>query len=177
MEVSLTRKEPGLAALMSLFIGGAGQLYCGKFERGIIFIIIDIFLWFTVVGAILFGIVAAVDAYNIAKEINSKIDAKEKRDRDDEAAAVEQMRLAQVRSGKEIDSVKFAERIKKNYKLFTSEIYTEEEFNRNKDLIILELAEKDLSCDKEEFLGALIGLKEQGIINAEDINKIKRLIM
>ncbi|MDY9924834.1 TM2 domain-containing protein [Methanosarcina sp.] len=72
------RKSPGIAAVLSFFIPGLGQIYNGQIMKGIIFIILaSIFGFLTVVliGYILyplFWIYNLYDAYNTAREINER---------------------------------------------------------------------------------------------------------
>lgn len=175
MENSLNRKEPWLAALLSLLIGGVGQFYCGRNARGAFFLIIDLILWFTIFGAILWGIIAAVDAYNIAKDINYQIDLKIiSNDYDGQIEVKESEKLKPVVEVK-IDN--FIDDLKKTYKLYALQIYSEDEYKSKKDIIINNLANKKISCSTIDFLTSLVELKEQKILEVEDINKIKLLIM
>lgn len=77
------KKSAGLAAILSLFIPGLGQIYNGQIVKGIIILFVDIILTITafVLTAILIGIVlwlpvfiislyAMWDAYETAKKIN-----------------------------------------------------------------------------------------------------------
>jgi TM2 domain-containing membrane protein YozV len=59
-------KSPGLAAVMSLFIPGLGQLYCGRMMRAIAFFIGTVVTvpFFIGLGVWLWNI---IDAYNVAK--------------------------------------------------------------------------------------------------------------
>ncbi|HOJ07786.1 MAG: hypothetical protein LC124_03145 [Ignavibacteriales bacterium] len=175
MENSLNRKEPWLAAILSLFIGGVGQIYCGKIGRGIIFLIIDLILWFTIIGALVWGIVAAVDAYNIAKDINYKIDIEKVNNDYDNHLEVKGSEQLQPTVEIKIDN--FIDDLKKTYKLYALQIYSEDEYRSKKDVIINTLANKKLSCSSIDFLTSLVELKEQKILNVEDINKIKMLII
>ncbi len=85
------KKNPLLAAILSFIIAGLGQLYLKKFFRASVFFSLEIIttgLWIYLpseIGAIpnlLVSIIAAYDAYKIAREINKGIkpegeDAKE----------------------------------------------------------------------------------------------------
>ena len=63
--------NPGLAAVLSFFIPGLGQLYNGKFLRGIFWLIFTPGMWIGTGG--MFGwvchVISAITAYNYAKEI------------------------------------------------------------------------------------------------------------
>ena len=70
-------KNPGLAAVLSFFFAGLGQIYNGQMAKGLILMAIDIlnfFLLFILIGfvtALITKIYAITDAYNTAKRINS----------------------------------------------------------------------------------------------------------
>ena len=75
-EMSGSRKDPGIAALLSFLWMGAGQIYNGDLAKGIVFAILPIF-WplalFALIGIpIMLGlwIWAIVDAYQSAKNAN-----------------------------------------------------------------------------------------------------------
>jgi TM2 domain-containing membrane protein YozV len=73
------KKSTGIAAVASLVIPGAGQIYCGKIGRGIMFIILTVLLGITVIFLIgilllpIFWVYNIYDAYNLAKKINAGI--------------------------------------------------------------------------------------------------------
>ena len=77
--VSIQRKEPGIAAVLSFIFVGLGQIYNGQIGKGISFIVIGVIFLFTMlllIGFILyplFWIYNIYDAYNTAKNINSGI--------------------------------------------------------------------------------------------------------
>jgi TM2 domain-containing membrane protein YozV len=67
-------RNPGIAALLSFFYTGLGQIYNGQIVKGIIFAIIqaiNIWLMFIIIGFItypIFWIWGMVDAYRVANE-------------------------------------------------------------------------------------------------------------
>ncbi len=69
-------KNPGLAAVLSFFFMGLGQIYNGQIAKGILFIIaysISLFLIVLVIGRIttpILFIYGIWDAYKSAKKIN-----------------------------------------------------------------------------------------------------------
>lgn len=71
-------KNEGLAAVLSFFFTGLGQIYNGDIGKGIVLIIIqiiNILLMFVLVGLITYPIVwiyGIWDAYNTAKNINAE---------------------------------------------------------------------------------------------------------
>ncbi|MCI0453925.1 MAG: hypothetical protein L0Y68_02880 [Candidatus Dadabacteria bacterium] len=72
-------KNPGIAAVLSFFFTGLGQIYNGQIGKGILFIIfqiISILLMFSGIGFITFPIIwiwGMVDAYKTAEKINASI--------------------------------------------------------------------------------------------------------
>jgi TM2 domain-containing membrane protein YozV len=72
------RKNPGVAAVLSFFWAGLGQIYNGQLAKGLGFIVLYLFcvlLIFVVIGLILVPIVWIIgmwDAYNTAKQYNEK---------------------------------------------------------------------------------------------------------
>jgi len=69
-------KNSGLAAVLSFFFTGLGQIYNGQIGKGILFIIIqgiNFLLMFIFVGFITYAIVwiwGMIDAYKTAEKIN-----------------------------------------------------------------------------------------------------------
>ena len=63
-------RNPGTAAILSLIVPGAGQIYNGAFWRGVFWLIITPGFWIGTAG--LFGwpfhLIAAYTAYNHAKK-------------------------------------------------------------------------------------------------------------
>jgi TM2 domain-containing membrane protein YozV len=72
-------KNPGLAAVLSFFYMGLGQIYNGQLSKGIAFIIAYTISWllmFIIIGFIttpLMWIYGMYDAYKSAEKINSDI--------------------------------------------------------------------------------------------------------
>lgn len=72
-------KNPGLAAVLSFFYMGLGQIYNGQLSKGILFIIaytISCLLIFVIIGFIttpIMWIYGMYDAYKSAEKINSDI--------------------------------------------------------------------------------------------------------
>lgn len=185
METYLEKKEPWIAIVLSIIIVGAGHIYAGKTTKGIIFIIIDLILYFLAaatgiglvlaIGFIIFGV---IDSYNVVKEGNFQIDQEEMRKSNESSREKSEKEKAdKLKQEQEINVNIFAEDLKKCYKLFTADIYSEDEYKSKKDALINNLATKKISCNIEDFLASLISLKEQKILSIEEINKIKILIM
>ncbi len=72
-------KSPGLAAVLSFFICGLGQIYNGQILKGFIFLVAYIFSWwlmYIIIGFIttpILWIWGIVDAYRVAQKINAAI--------------------------------------------------------------------------------------------------------
>lgn len=77
---AVKRKNPALAAVLSLLITGAGQIYLGRVLRGVFFLgtvlllgyLLEDILTFDelMIVGIAFSVISAWDAYSIAKKIN-----------------------------------------------------------------------------------------------------------
>ncbi|MBM3292306.1 zinc-ribbon domain-containing protein [Candidatus Bathyarchaeota archaeon] len=69
-------KNEGLAAILSFFIVGLGQIYNGQIGKGIIMMILSVFAFFSIIFLIGFiaypvlWIYGIYDAYTTAKKIN-----------------------------------------------------------------------------------------------------------
>ncbi|NMC13584.1 MAG: hypothetical protein GYA34_11975 [Chloroflexi bacterium] len=69
----MIQKDPGIAAVLSFFVTGLGQIYNGQIAKGLIFMLIqaiNVLLIFALVGFItvpLFWIFGIWDAYRVAK--------------------------------------------------------------------------------------------------------------
>ena len=76
-QVYVERKSEGIAAVLSFLFVGLGQIYNGEIGKGILFIILGVFIVFTalfLIGFLLypvFWIYNIYDAYNTAKKINA----------------------------------------------------------------------------------------------------------
>ncbi len=65
----LEKKSPGVAIFLSLLLCGAGSMYAGKAGKGFLILFGTIFLWFIMLGWIMW-IVAPILAYNDVKKYN-----------------------------------------------------------------------------------------------------------
>ncbi len=64
-----TRKDPGLAAVLSLVVPGIGQFYNGEFLRGVFWLIVTPGLWIGTGGFLgwVCHVIAAITAYRRAQ--------------------------------------------------------------------------------------------------------------
>ncbi len=71
-------RSPILAAILSLFLSGLGQIYNGEVTKGVVFIVVQIInaaLTTVLIGFVLMPIVglwATIDAYLVAKRNNAR---------------------------------------------------------------------------------------------------------
>jgi TM2 domain-containing membrane protein YozV len=82
--VTTQRKNPLIAGFLSLIITGAGQIYLGKISRGLVYLGLVLLISIALDGIISFdemmilgvivSIISAVDAYLMAKAINTRSD-------------------------------------------------------------------------------------------------------
>lgn len=70
--MAATRKDPGLAAVLSLVVPGVGQIYNGDFLRGIFWLIVTPGMWIGTGGLLgwVCHVIAAVTAHHRAKVKN-----------------------------------------------------------------------------------------------------------
>ncbi len=68
--VSRSRRNPGIAAILSLIVPGVGQIYNGAFLRGIFWLIVTPGFWIGSGGLLgwICHLIAAYTAYNYAKK-------------------------------------------------------------------------------------------------------------
>lgn len=75
----ISRKNEGVAAVLSFLFTGLGQIYNGQIGKGLIFVLIGIMLFITIfflIGLVLypiFWIYNIYDAYDTVKKINAGI--------------------------------------------------------------------------------------------------------
>jgi|GEM_PF-4062958 len=79
LTLAASLKSPGLAAVLSLIVPGAGQVYAGHVARGVAFFVAAVISWvliFFLIGFILLPVVAiggAVDAHQLVQKANQRI--------------------------------------------------------------------------------------------------------
>lgn len=168
------RKDPLIAGALSFLTGGGGQIYCGKTALGLIFVVVGVALWFTVVGGILFGLMSALHAKGLAEDFNEKIDNEKRKN---EILAMEREEEMEIVNETQNQINSFVETAEKYYKLLQAEIYSPDEYAEKLKSLISTLATQKLLCSPEEFLFALVPLKEKNILSSDDIKKIKALIL
>lgn len=169
------RKEPWLAALLSFFITGAGQMYCGRIGKGVGLLICAIIGWILfVIPGLAIWIYGIADAFNMAQEINDTNDMnilKQKQKSEEEESKKQAELIENERSFLKVED--FTERLIKCYKLFQNKLITENEYLTRKKSIINELLSRKISIGHDDFLYELISLKESNILTDDDIQFIK----
>jgi TM2 domain-containing membrane protein YozV len=72
--VSKSLPNPGVAAVLSFFLPGVGQIYNGAFLRGIFWFIVTPGLWIGTGGMLgwVCHLIAAYTAYSYAKDLHKK---------------------------------------------------------------------------------------------------------
>jgi len=172
MERKLTRKDPTIAAILSLFINGLGQIYNGDIKRGITILVVQIiqgvlapFIYITYISGIIVWIWNIFDAANDAKEINRKIEEEERKRLIEEKRKLETIELNE-----------FIESLRKDYELFKNGILSEEEFIKRKKTTISQLRTKKIDRGFEDFLYAIIPLKKEQILTDQDLKVIKEIL-
>jgi hypothetical protein len=137
------------------------------------------FLFFLFIGVpIIFMINSSIKKKNILIRQRVEKQIKDKLQHDIEVKAERDKRIEAARLiESEIDKkLSIMSKLKKNYKLFETGIYFEQEYLEHKVSIIQDV--KSLSCnDAEEFLLELLPLKEAGVIDQSDLMKIKSYLI
>ena len=81
MQTMQTRRDPGIAAVLSFLVTGLGQIYNGEIGKGILLMVIQVinfFLCFVLIGLITFPMVwiyGIYDAYQTAIESGRREEA------------------------------------------------------------------------------------------------------
>ena len=72
--IAVEKHKPGVAAVLSLFVPGVGQIYNGDFLRGIFWLIITPGFWIGTGGMLgwVCHVIAAYTAYNRAVDKNRR---------------------------------------------------------------------------------------------------------
>jgi TM2 domain-containing membrane protein YozV len=168
-------KSPTLAGWLSFFCCGAGQLYNGDTQKGIILFVIAVTpgLIFGPDGFVLsipFVIYAIANAVNRSEKIN--LAYKTNQDTQATALAAENRHVANT-----IDIDEFAQPIQKAYQLFKNDLLSQEEFTARKKTTIDELALKKPRHGADEFLLGLIPLIKSGALTADEAKAIKTHVL
>jgi len=173
----LDEKSAGIAALLSFFSCGAGQLYSGNVERGVTLFVIHVVGWILGVasGGVFFLVLlpfwlwAVIDASSEANKYNDRVKSEERQ-------RSESTRQAEIKASSTTDTKDFTASLEKFSKLHAAQLLSDDEFAARKKALILILAEKKPRDQAEDFLAALIPSIERGHLDATEIAQIKRLV-
>lgn len=175
-------KNPWLAVFLSFLLPGLGQIYCKKPGQGvliitlmIIFALSTIFLLQLLAIALYFY--ALVNAYNLADSINAQI-TEQKIKQEEDLRIQEQKKQQELRDLQKnfVHINDFKEKLIKYHKLLINGIISQNEYNSKKSDLFNELNTKSIDSSREDFLYELIELKDNSIINTEELNLIKSII-
>jgi TM2 domain-containing membrane protein YozV len=72
-EPSQPLKNPGVAAVLSFFFPGLGQIYNGQIGMGILLFLFTVGLYFTIILSILLHLYLVYDAYTYATKLNTEM--------------------------------------------------------------------------------------------------------
>lgn len=184
-------KNPGITFLLNFFtISGAGFLYLGDqfTKRGIIFISVTLALGILSVitgGAALillvpWHIMVIWSGFNATNEYNDSINIENFRI--SEQSQIDNKILMEIEKKNEFLSRKvkcseFVDKIEKYSKLLKNDIISEEEFNNKKRKLINEVVLYKVAETPEDFLSVIVDLKVDGLLNQEELLKIKKAIL
>ena len=76
-----------------------------------------------------------------------------------------------------VNTDSFIERLEKFAKLYHHDMLTDEEFRDRKNAAISELTQKRLSKPPEDFLYDIINLRDTGVLDDSDMNRIKTIVL
>lgn len=167
-------KSPGIAVLLSFLFTGAGQLYADQVQRGVLMLIIYVFLFclmsvtMGVFGILLvpYWIWGMFDANKSALEYNARV-----------ADEVQQeKRSIEEDKEKEISGNEFATEIEKTHDLHEANLLDADEYRARKEEIIMSLRTKKPREGKEDFLVALIPSIRSKHLDDDEVAKIKQLV-
>lgn len=167
MTDSRNTKEPVLAALLSFFFPGAGQIYNGRIGAGI--------GWFfgTILGYIalvLPGLIAhgfcIYNAYMQAKAMG-----------EDHPFLLETAPTRGRLEGRRIDVDGFVAQLEKLGQLRQNGVLNDVEFHDRKEHLISDLGGRELHTSPEDFLLALSRLKEKDVLDEQDMSRVKSMVL
>ena len=170
-------KSGTAAVLLSLIMTGIGQIYAGALERGLVMLVIYLFLCGLAFGTGVFFIFlipywiwGMFDASSQAEKFNARIRSAKNE------IATKEAKAAEVASTTTSAS-EFVSQIEKLSKLHASGILEESEYTAKKASLINSLMTKKPRESAEDFLSAIIPLIERKQISGEETAQIKRLFL
>lgn len=170
-----TKKEPGIAAVLSFFFPGAGHIYCGRVGFGILWFFLTALGSLLILPGIIMWVAGMVMANNEAKRVNMRVEMQQLRA--PQAPQVHQtLGLPANESIRKMSPEAFANRFKKLNDLHLNGIINEDEMRQQKDKIIAELDAAIIDAP-HDLLASFIELKQNGILDIQDIERIKRSLV
>ncbi len=170
----MEQKDPTTGTLLNFLWTGAGDIYSGDTNNGILLLIIYFIL------VIITGATRGVGALLLVPywvwgmvEVNNKIKANNK----SIITANEKYERDKQEQSKFTDSKDFKSDVLKLAKLHEAGILGDAEFENKKEALISSLTDKPISVSSDDFLLEILELKVNGILNDDDIRKIKTVIM
>jgi len=168
-------KQFWIALLLNLVLPGAGHLYAGQNQVGVILLIINIVSWALVVTGI--GVIGVLGSWiyglattdRVVKAFNVKVG--ESQEIIEQQTKEEQDRLKNV-----VSSQAVAESFMKAHKLRSLDIITEPEFVARKAAIIGALRFKTIDGDPDDILLALAPMKQAGAISVDEVSALKKIL-
>lgn len=161
------KKDFWAAFILNVVLAGSGHVYVGEKDKGTKLLAAYVLAWllasplgFPFFIAVAIWIYTLVDTRNVVDAFNTKVD---------EYLAAQQAELEKNILNTDI----LIQKIRTSQELLKSEMIDESEFMDRKVAIIAELAEKEFQGELDELLLALIPLKEEGLLSAEEITRIK----
>lgn len=196
---TLRFRHPTLAAVLSFFLGGGGQIYTGDTRMGIILMMASIFAFASAVAIdfppflwMFLGTISGILAFKKAQAINRYLDACQAHDRAMSSGQVRQLALTQaplpldphqpgitdayrpVPGATQTRNQRIGARLQKISTLHSSGVIDDGEYQERKFEVLSEL--RGLSkADLEDALYEFLPLIEHGVLSRSDIDFVKQL--
>jgi len=196
---TLRFRHPTLAALLSFFFGGGGQIYTGDTRMGILLMMASLFAFASAVAIdfppflwMFLGAISGILAFKKAQAINRYLDACQAHDRAISSDRVRSLALHQAplpldphqpgitdayRPVPGVTASRYTRigaRLQKISTLHTSGVIDEGEYQERKFEVLSELRGSS-KTDIEDALYEFLPLIEHGIISRSDIDFVKKL--
>jgi len=166
-----SRRSPGLACLLSLFIVGAGQLYNGEAKKAAILFFSAVALGLllgeiAILPVLCLAVFAACDALRDARRHNQATEAVARR-------AMEEARERARYEAETLGTDELIRQIQKVHLLAQNGLLDDDELSARKAQILGQLEVKRLREDSCDFLAALVPLVRSGALTHEEVRRIK----
>ncbi|HYC78763.1 MAG TPA: hypothetical protein VEI02_14155 [Planctomycetota bacterium] len=159
-----TPRDPAIAAVLSFFLSGAGAVYNGRIGKGVVIFGATVLGYFLIIPGLILHLWAIYDAWKEAERINRTLA---------EGPALRSAaptRSAAPATGAEDLVAKLAQL----QRLRAARMLTDGEFAAQKAAVLSRLAARPMHGDPTDLLVRLLPLKEAGVLDDDDVARLKR---